>query len=84
MSLGDAQTVAFTGTTASSTAFGAKTRIIRVYATHLCHIIAGGASATTSHTPLPPGVSEYFAVAGGSTLAVIRNTSDGTLYITEE
>lgn len=86
MSLGTAQTIAYTASSAAGTAFGANTHIIRVQATTDCHIRfgLGTPTAVATDTPLTAGVSEYFAVFPSLNIAVIRDAADGTLYVTED
>jgi hypothetical protein len=81
---GTDQTRSFTASSAQSSAVGPKTNIVRLYATKLCHVKFGdNPTASTSNMPLAAGIPEYFGIAPGQKIAVIRNTEDGTLYITE-
>jgi hypothetical protein len=78
------QSVAVSGTSAQSTAISANAGYVRLLATTLCHIRIGSSpTATTSNMPLPPYVPEYFVCPSGAKIAVIQNSSSGTLYITE-
>jgi hypothetical protein len=78
------QSVAVSGTSAQSAVISGNTNYVRLFATTLCHIRAGSnPTATTSNMPLSPYVPEYFAVNSGQKIAVIQNSSSGTLYITE-
>ncbi len=80
---GASQAIAYTGTSATSTAFSGT--IIRVVSTTNCFIKIGQGSqtATTAYTFLPAGVVEYFAVHPEDCIAAIRSTDSGTLYVTE-
>jgi hypothetical protein len=78
------QSVAVSGTSAQSAVISGATNYVRLVSTTLCHIRAGSSpTATTSNMPLVPYVPEYFAVNSGQKIAVIQNSSSGTLYITE-
>lgn len=69
------QTVAISGASAQSSAFGASTRIIRVHTDAICSILVGSnPTATTAKKRLPADHTEYFAVQPGDKLAVISNT----------
>jgi hypothetical protein len=72
----------------NSTPFNAQTRVISIYATVPCFIRLGNntVTATTGDHFIPDGT--YLDIAVGPNtkdrhLAVIRATSDGTLYISE-
>lgn len=80
--------VAFTATSAASAAFGANTHDIRVVATQNCHINIGDGTPTAAATDnngmyLPAGVVEYFHVSPGQKIAVVRDSADGTLCVSE-
>lgn len=81
------QKVAFSASSAQSTALLATNTNVRVYADQDCHIAVGAnptAVADGSCLFLPAGQTEYFRVpAGGDKIAVIRDSADGTLYISE-
>ncbi len=79
------QTAAFTASSAAvSNGFGTGVSVIRIIATQDCHFVLGAApTATTSDSFLPSGAIEYFTVAQGEKIAFIRNTADGTAYVTE-
>jgi hypothetical protein len=69
------QTVAIGGASTQSSAFSAKTQLIRVSADSVCSILVGASpSAAGTNTRIPANVPEYFAVAPGQKLAVITNT----------
>jgi hypothetical protein len=56
--------------------------VIRLVASDNCHIEFGDAPvATTTSMFLPAGVIEYFYISGVQKLAVIQNSSSGTLFI---
>jgi len=66
------QTVTIGASSAASSAFNAKTRLVRVVSDVDCHIEYGTSpTATTSKTFLPAYVPEYFGVDGGNKIAVI-------------
>lgn len=65
---------------------GNKTQHIRLCATSDCWIAFGTAPTAVAGAPsmyLPANVPEYFWVNYGEKVAVIRNTADGNLCITE-
>lgn len=69
------QTVTLSGTSAQSSAFNAKTRIIRVHTDAICSILVGAnPTATTAKKRLPADWTEYFAVQSGDKIAGITNT----------
>ena len=68
------QTVAISGSTVQSAAFGATTSIIRVHCDAICSIAIGAnPTATATKTRLAANQTEYFGVRGGDKLAVITN-----------
>jgi len=79
------QTVAFLITSVASTnAVGAQTKRVRLVATTDCHIAFGvSPTATTSDMYLAADREEIFKIKPGQKVAAIRNTADGTLYVTE-
>lgn len=85
------QAVAYTGTAASSSAFGTQTYQVRVVANSACHILVGASpSAATSDPFLPANFVEYLQVNPGEKISAIRAASgglvtatDGTLWVTE-
>ena len=82
------QTVTISGTSAATAnALSKNTIVIRVLATSACfiNIGTGTPTATSSGTPIPANVPEYFRVNGNETIkvAVIQLTSGGALYVTE-
>jgi hypothetical protein len=93
---GVSQKVAFSGTSAQSTAFGNRTSIIRLIADHPCHILIGKTTDNSGAGPtavndgtnmyIPANVETYVGVPSGGIgqLAVKEDGSTaGTLYITE-
>lgn len=68
------QTLVIGGTTSPSSAFNAATSFIRVHADVICSIALGSAPvATAVQMRLAANQTEYFAVPGGSKIAVITN-----------
>lgn len=71
------QKVAFT-TAASSAAFNAKTRYVRIHPDGICSYrfgtAASGQAATTGYPRMTAGQTEYFAVGPGMFLSAIDNT----------
>jgi hypothetical protein len=74
----------------NSTAFDPSTRVVSLFATVNCYIEQGDSSvtATTSRHFLPAGMYIDLDIGGTRTahnpyVAVIRASSDGTLYISE-
>jgi hypothetical protein len=65
--------VTFTATAVQSTAFGATTRIIRIYATVACYYKIGPSPqvATTDHTYLPASSIERLGVQPGDVISVV-------------
>ncbi len=85
MGLGTVQTISVAASSAAGSAVASTTRIVRLYSTTNCHVRFGSApTAVTTDTFLPAGVPEYFGINPGEIIAVIRNSADGTLYITED
>lgn len=90
---GTTQVVAYTGTAAASTnAFGAQTRIIRVVADSACCYLVtqAGTLAAITDVFLPANWVEYVNVNPGEKISAIRMSSDGlvvatsgTLWVTE-
>jgi hypothetical protein len=61
-----------------------QSEVIRIVSTAGCHVAFGpNPTATTNGMYLAPDVPEYFRVGSGTKVAVIRNTVDGSLFITE-
>ncbi|MBE2191862.1 MAG: hypothetical protein IAE63_06755 [Alphaproteobacteria bacterium] len=88
---GGAQTIAVAAASArNATAFDAKTRVITIESTVECYFEQGDSSvtATTSKHHLAANQPRDISIGGGQTahkpyIAVIRASSDGTLYISE-
>jgi hypothetical protein len=83
---GASQVLAYTGTSAQSTAFSAFPNVIRIVATSDCHVlISDNPTATTTSTFLPAGMVEYVGCKGGNKIAAIQKTGGtaGSLFITE-
>jgi hypothetical protein len=71
------QTVAIGGTTTSSSAFNALTRVVRLHTDAICSVAFGTApTATAVKMRMAAGATEYFAVPVGQSykVAVITNT----------
>lgn len=74
------QTVSFSGPAVLSSAFNAKTRLVRLHADHTCSVLFGGAGvvATTGSQRLVAGVTEFHGLADGGSgvtnLSVITNS----------
>ncbi len=70
------QTVAIGGASASSAAFNALTKFIRVHADAICSVAVGGTSpvATATQRRMASNQTEYFGVNPGDKIAVITNT----------
>lgn len=68
------QTVAITGASVASTAFGGGTRIIRLHCDAIASFKVGVAPVvTTSSARMPADAVEYFLVNPGEKIAVISN-----------
>lgn len=69
------QVVAITAASVQSAAFNASTRLVRVTADASCSVQIGGTNptATTTSARMAAGTPEYFIVAPGDKLAVIKN-----------
>jgi len=82
---GTTQTIAVvTASVAVTNAVGAQTRVVRLKATTDLHIaFAVSPTATTSDPLLNAGETEYIDITPGQKIAAIRNSADGTLFITE-
>lgn len=80
---GTAQTVSFTATSAASTVLGSK--MVRVVATTNCWITLGTSPTAVADTGmlLVAGWPERIVVNAGEKIAVLRQTADGVLNITE-
>lgn len=83
---GVSQALAFTGTSAQSTALGTSTTLVKIFATTDCFIkVATDPTAVADGTCMfvPAGIIDFIGVGPGQKIAAIRNASSGTLYITE-
>jgi hypothetical protein len=82
---GTSQKVAYTNTSAQSTALGVGTTLIRVVSTTDCFIKIASNPTAVADTSLflKAGIPEYFGVTGGYKVAAIRLTDNGSLYVTE-
>ena len=69
------QTLTTSGSSGQTSAFNARTRIIRVHTDGICSIsIGANPTATTSTGRMAAGQTEYFRVEGAHKLAGITNT----------
>lgn len=70
------QTVAISGTSAQSAAFGPNTILVRLHTDAICSVKPGGTNpvATASSGRMIAGQTEYFRVTPGDKVAVITNT----------
>lgn len=79
--------VAYTGTQGRiSAAVNSRTRLVRVWCSTDAHVAVGGSSvaATTDDTPVTAKIAEVLEVtAGVSYVSAIRQSENGTLYVTE-
>ena len=82
---GTTQKVPFTATSSQSAAVGSATTLVRVVGTAACHLEIGANPTATNSTSyyLPANVPQVLGIAGGQKIAVIRNSGDGDLFITE-
>lgn len=81
---GTVQALAFTGTSAQSSALGATTTMVRLIASAACHVAFGtNPTATTSNMYLAANVPEYFGVTPSTKIAAIQVSGGGNLNITE-
>ena len=81
---GLAQTVAVEAASHASAPFSSGTVVIRVVATEPCFLALGRTpAATTTDHYLPAGAPEYFRIASGETVAVVRAAHDGLLHVSE-
>ena len=78
------QAVAYTGTAASSTAFGSQTYYIRIAANSACHYAIGTAptAAAASDAFLPANWVEYVKVRPGQKISFVRAGTDGLVTAT--
>jgi len=78
------QQVAYTGTSASSNAFGVTTYMIRVVANSACHIKVGDGTQTAATTDpfLPANWVEYIIVTPGQKIGAIQASSAGLITAT--
>lgn len=82
---GVSQTVAISGTSAQSAAFGALSTIVRV-AVNTDAWIKFGANPTADKTTsifMPSGSIEYFGVTPGQKVAGLQDSASGNMVITE-
>ena len=74
------QTVAVGDSSVASSAI-AKGAVLRIVSTTNCHINLGATAASNS-AYLPANVVEFIGIGGSTTVNVIRNSADGTLFVT--
>jgi hypothetical protein len=82
---GTVQKVDYTASAANSSAISDQVRYVRLYATTDCHISISNpaVTATAAMTPLAAKDYEYYKVAPGNIISVIRSSGNGSLYISE-
>ena len=83
---GITQNVSFTATSAQSSAFGDNTQGVYISADQVCWVLQGvdpTADTTGGATRLPADSILFWGVSPGEKIAVIRDSADGTLNITE-
>lgn len=81
---GASQTVAYTGTSAASSAFAETTEAVTLIATTACFVVFGETpTATTAGHYLDAGERATFAVTGGHKVAAIQASAGGNLHVTE-
>jgi hypothetical protein len=88
---GTKQKVAAAGTSAQSAAVGATCNVVRLWASHDCHVEIGAnptaldGSNVAPSTPLTAKVEHFVSIQPGQKIAAIKVASgtDGILYITE-
>lgn len=83
---GVSQKKAFTSATSQATAVATNCTIVRVVATQNCHLAFGSnptAVADGTGVYLVANIPEYFGITPGYKIAVIRDSADGNLFITE-
>lgn len=79
---GGHQALAYTGTSAASTALGAQTDFVVLYATSDCHVNFEG-TATTADFFLPGAQLVAFHCRGNQQIRAIQASTSGTLHINE-
>ena len=79
------QSVAYTASSAATTnAVGSQIYAVRLVSTSDSHYALGESpTATTSDPYLPADTIEIISIKPGQKVAFIRNTADGTAYVTE-
>lgn len=82
---GGTQSVSFTAASAATTnAIGNQTRRVSLFADQDCHVRFDGTPvAVTTDFFLPASVQIMLAIRPGQKVAAIRNSADGTLYVSE-
>jgi len=81
---GTVENISYDGTSVVATAFDAATVLLRVVSTTDCYIDIGATPVASSSTILLiAGVQEYFRIASGDALAVIRSKTNGILSISQ-
>lgn len=82
---GTSQALAFNGTSAQSTAVGASTTLVRLFATEDCFILIGSSpvAAANSSMFIAAGIYDFVGIQPLQKIAAIQSSASGTLYITE-
>lgn len=86
MWIGTCQKKGFTSTSAQSTAVGASSSLVMLQATANCHVKFGSnptATADGTSQYIQAGAIYVFPITGGHKIAIIRDSADGDLFITE-
>lgn len=69
------QTVTYTTSSVQSSAFGARTTLVRIHVDGISSVAIGkNPTATTNSMRMAAGQTEYFAVSAGDKAAFINNT----------
>ena len=84
MAPGASQSVATSGSSAQSAAFGTDTTVVRLMASQDVYLAFGSnPTATSTGLHLPAGVPEYFAVTAGEKVAALQVSAAGALNVVE-
>lgn len=83
--IGTTQKIAYTDTAGViASGVGADTKLVRIWCSTDAHVAVGAApTADTDDMPVSAGIPEYFAIDPGQKVSAVRQSSSGTLYVTE-